>query len=130
MAEKTEAIILALDEGVVEESELFFSGGKDVWQKFWEKTLAIDQKEPEAARQGAILFLMRSTKDNLAFLMVFFSELCWGKAMVACAMPQQRKKEKSKRLRAERDQIKFIDVGYERWQVVRFRKARGRQDVP
>ena len=27
---------LALDEGVVEEeSELFFSGGKDDWQKFW-----------------------------------------------------------------------------------------------
>ena len=36
---------LALDEGVVEEeSELFFSGGKDDWKKFWETTLAIDQK--------------------------------------------------------------------------------------
>ena len=23
----------------------------------------------------------------------FFSELCWGKAMVACTMPQQRKKD-------------------------------------
>ena len=32
---KTDAKRLALDEGVVEgESELFFSGGKDDWQKF------------------------------------------------------------------------------------------------
>ena len=45
-------------------------------------------------------------------------------------MPQQRKKEESKRLRGERDQIKFIDLGFERWQVVRCRKARGGQDVP
>ena len=50
----------------------------------------------------------------------FFSEFCWGKAMVAYAMPQQRKKEESERLRGERDQIKFIDLGFERWQVVRF----------
>ena len=40
----------------------------------------------------------------------FFSESCWGKAMVAYTMPQQRKKEKSERLRGERDQIKFIDL--------------------
>ena len=45
-------------------------------------------------------------------------------------MPQQRKKEKSERLRGESDQIKFIDLGFERWQVVRFRKAKWRQDVP
>ena len=33
-------------------------------------------------------------------------------------MPQQRKKkERSERLRGERDQIKFIDLGFERWQV-------------
>ena len=32
-------------------------------------------------------------------------------------MPQQRKKEESERLRGERDQIKFIDLGFERWQV-------------
>ena len=43
--------------------------------------------------------------------------------------PQQRKKEGSKRLRAEGDKIKFIDLRFERGQVVRFRKAR-RQDVP
>ena len=45
-------------------------------------------------------------------------------------MPQQRKKEESERLRGERDQIKFINLGFERCQVARFRKARGRQDVP
>ena len=49
--------------------------------------------------------------------------------MMAYTKPQQRKKEESERLRGERDQIKFIDLGSERWQVVRFRKARGRQDV-
>ena len=43
-------------------------------------------------------------------------------------MPQQRKKkERSESLRGERDQIKLIDLAFERWQVVRFRKARGRQ---
>ena len=45
-------------------------------------------------------------------------------------MPQKREKEKSERLRGERDQIKSLDLGFERWQVVRFRKARGRRDVP
>ena len=50
---------------------------------------------------------------------------------MAYTMPQQRKKkERSERLKGERDQIKFIDLGFERWHVVRFRKARGRQDVP
>ena len=58
--------------------------------------------------------------------MYFFSELCGGMAMVAYTMPQQRKKEESERLRGERDQIKFIHLGFERWQVLRFRKARGR----
>ena len=51
--------------------------------------------------------------------------------MVAYTKPQHRKKEeRSERLRGERDQIKLIDHGFERWQVVRFRKARRRQDVP
>ena len=44
--------------------------------------------------------------------------------------PQQRKKEESEKLRGERDQIKFIDLRFERWQFVRFRKARRRQEVP
>ena len=50
--------------------------------------------------------------------------------MVAYTKPQQRrKKENSKRLRGERDQIKLIDPRFESWQVERFRKARRRQDV-
>ena len=44
--------------------------------------------------------------------------------MVAYTKPQQRQKEESERLRGERYQIKFIDLRFERWQVVRFRKAR------
>ena len=49
--------------------------------------------------------------------------------MVAYTKPQQRKKEESKRLRGERDQIKFIDLEFERLKFV-LRKARIRQDVP
>ena len=37
---------------------------------------------------------------------------------------KERKKEESERLRGERDQIKFIDLRFERWQVVGSRKAR------
>ena len=50
--------------------------------------------------------------------------------MVTHAKPQQRKKEESEMLRGEGEQIKFIDLRFERWQVVRVRKARRRQDVP
>ena len=50
--------------------------------------------------------------------------------MVAYTKHQQSKKEECKSLRGERDQIKFIDLRFERWQVVRFRKARIRQEVP
>ena len=42
--------------------------------------------------------------------------------MVAYTKPQQRKKEESEQLRGERDQIKFIDLRFERWQVVGLRK--------
>ena len=49
--------------------------------------------------------------------------------MVAYRKPQQWKKE-GERLRGERYQIKFIDLRMERWQIVRFGKARGRQDLP
>ena len=38
--------------------------------------------------------------------------------MVACIKPQQREKEESERLRGERDQIKFIDLRFARWQVL------------
>ena len=44
--------------------------------------------------------------------------------MTGYTKPQQREKEAIERLRGEKDQIKFIDLGFERWQVVRFRKAR------
>ena len=33
-------------------------------------------------------------------------------------MSQQRKTEENKRLRGERDEITFIDLGFEIWQVV------------
>ena len=48
---------------------------------------------------------------------------------MAYTKPQQRKKEESEQLRGERDQIKFIDLDFESWQVVGLRKARRRQDV-
>ena len=38
--------------------------------------------------------------------------------MVAYTKPQHRKKEESEGLRGETDQIKFIDLRVERWQVV------------
>ena len=86
MEGKIDAKRLALDEGLVEEeSELFFSGGKDDWQKFWDTTLAIDQKEREPAWQEAILLLMRWTKDDLAFLMVLEQVLRdWMKEVLEC----------------------------------------------
>ena len=49
--------------------------------------------------------------------------------MVAYAKPQQWKKEESERLRGEGDRIEFIDLTFERRQVVRFGKGRRRQDV-
>ena len=54
---------------VEEESEFFSSGGKDDWQKFWETTLAIDQKEQKPAWKEAILLLVLD-KYDLAFSMV------------------------------------------------------------
>ena len=49
--------------------------------------------------------------------------------MVAYAEPQQRKKEESRRLREERDKIKFIYIRFERWQVVGLRKGRRKQKM-
>ena len=48
--------------------------------------------------------------------------MSYAEAMVTYKKPQQRKKEKSERLRGEGDQIKFIDLRFERWQVIGFRK--------
>ena len=86
MEAKIDAKRLALDEGVVEEeSELFFSGGKYDWPKFWDTTLAIDQKEREPAWQEAILLLMRWTKYDLAFLTVLEQVLRdWWKEVLEC----------------------------------------------
>ena len=49
---------------------------------------------------------------------------------MAYTKPQHRRKEESEQLRGERDKIQFIDLRFERWQVVELRKARRRQDVP
>ena len=71
MEAKADAKRLAFYEGLVEEeSELFCCGGKDDWQKFWQTTLAIDQKEREQAWQEAVLLWMYWTKDDLGFLIV------------------------------------------------------------
>ena len=43
---------------------------------------------------------------------------------------QSLKHENSERLRGDRDRIKFIDLIFERGQVVGFSKGRRRQDVP
>ena len=50
--------------------------------------------------------------------------------MVAYTKPQQRNKEESERLRGKRDEIKFIDLRFERWQVVGLGRARRSQDAP
>ena len=50
--------------------------------------------------------------------------------MVAYKKLQQRMKEENERLRGERYQINFIDLRFERWQVVGPRKARRKQNAP
>ena len=50
--------------------------------------------------------------------------------MVAYTKPHQRKKGEREKLRGERDLVKFIDLRFERWQVVGLRKAGRRQDIP
>ena len=55
-------------------------------------------------------------KELLEDFITFFSQLFWRKAMVAYTnLQQRRKKEESKILRGERDQIKFIDLRFDRW---------------
>ena len=66
--------------------------------------------------------LKRQTNRQKIYLLGYVEKRLWW--------PQQRKKEDSEKLKGERDQIEFIDLRLERWQVVRFRKARRRQDVP
>ena len=50
--------------------------------------------------------------------------------MVTYTKPQQGEKEERERQRGEKDQIKFIDLRFERWQVEGLRKARRRQNIP
>ena len=50
--------------------------------------------------------------------------------MVVYTKPQHKKKEESEKLRGETDQIQFIDLRFERWQVLRFRTERRRQEAP
>ena len=45
-------------------------------------------------------------------------------------MPQQRRQQESERLRGEEDQIKRIDLRFEKGHIAGFRKGRRRQDVP
>ena len=49
--------------------------------------------------------------------------------MMVYTKPQQRKKDECKKAKRRERWIKFIDLRFERWQVVGFRKARSRQDV-
>ena len=58
--------------------------------------------------------------------LVSYAEESYGGRYKASTKEERRK---HKRLRGERDQIKFNDLRFKRLQVVRFRKARG-QDVP
>ena len=56
----------------------------------------------------SIDFLKEEVQREVPWDMLFVdfsSELCCGRAMVAYKKPQHRKKEESKRLRGERDQI-------------------------
>ena len=49
--------------------------------------------------------------------------------MASCRV-QERKKEESEGLRGEGDQVKFVDLKFEKMQVGGSRKGRRRQDVP
>ena len=44
---------------------------------------------------------------------------------MACTKPLKWKRKESNRLTGETDQNTFMDLGFERWQVVGFKKARG-----
>ena len=50
--------------------------------------------------------------------------------MVAHTKPQQRKKEESERLRGGGNQIKFIDLKFEKWKVEGFGKGRKKKNAP
>ena len=73
----------------------------------------IAQLEAELALQKKYNEELKCSQDGMMLAFVFFGELCCGKAMMACTKPQKIKKDESKRLRRERDQIKFADLRFE-----------------
>ena len=62
------------------------------------------------------------------FLVSYVEERLWWP--IQSPNKGRKKKEESEKLRGERDKIKFIDLGFERWQVVGLMRARRRQDFP
>ena len=63
-------------------------------------------------------------------ILTFFLGAMLGKShggLYKAPAKEERRKQKAKRRGV---QIKFIDLRSERWQVVRSRKARGRQNAP
>ena len=76
--------------------------------------LIADTKLHRITLSSVNAWLIRSTFVSDHKVIFLGGGLCWGNAMVAYTKPPQRKKEESKRLRGERDQIKFIDLGFER----------------
>ena len=50
--------------------------------------------------------------------------------MVAYTKAPTKEEKRKQKAKKRGGQIKFIDLRFERWHVVRFRKARRRQDVP
>ena len=61
----------------------------------------------------------------------FVGELCWGRPWwpMQSSNKEGRKKKVKGSEERERGQIKFVDLRFERWHVVRFWKARRRQDA-
>ena len=70
--------------------------------------------------------LTNGLKNIYFFFLVSYVREGHGGLYNASTKEERRKRK----LRGERYQIKFIDLGFERWQVVRFREARERYDVP
>ena len=61
-------------------------------------------------------FAIKDEKNSEKCPTIFFTELCWEKGNDGHT--KQWKKEERKRIRGERDQIRFIELRIERWQVV------------
>ena len=64
----------------------------------------------------------RTISIEWVFLVSYVGERPWW--------PIQNPNKGRKRMAKRRERSNFIDLRFERWQLVRLRKARGRQDVP